>query len=274
MADVGGDHNVYFLDDDPALYRSRSFYNYGNYQMYHGPDPQINHVEDLFMVLKRDYAAGTVLCIPHWGGRHGNPAWHDPVVQRAIEVFSEHRRSEDWATGFLTRGYRMGIMASSDGHKGNPGYGHLWLKRPVDWNTQETGMALMAVQAEELTRESIFNAIYNRRTYATSGDRIILDFRVNGRPMGSEIQSEEAPGIFLQVIGTDKIEKVEIKRNSRVVKEYFPGADSLEIQWADADFRAGKSSYYYVRILQANGEEAISSPIWVNYPTAGLDGNH
>ncbi|UCD29519.1 MAG: DUF3604 domain-containing protein, partial [Planctomycetota bacterium] len=100
-ADVGGDHNIYFLDDDPPIYRSRSYYNYKNLQMYHGPEPQVNHIEDIFRHLSNHLKNKDVFCIPHWGGRHGNPNWHHPKVQRMIEVFSEHRRSEDWMITFL-----------------------------------------------------------------------------------------------------------------------------------------------------------------------------
>jgi hypothetical protein len=63
------------------------------------------------------------MAIPHYGGRHANAAFHNPKLQRQIEIFSDHRRSEDWATPFLQNGYRLGIMASSDNHAGNAGYG-------------------------------------------------------------------------------------------------------------------------------------------------------
>jgi hypothetical protein len=179
---VGGDHNVYFLGDDPPIYRSPLMYDERNYQMDHKA-PKVDHVTKLFKLLRKNFEPGSVLCIPHWGGRRGNPKWHDPQVQRLIETFSEHQRSEDWAKTFLAAGHRLGIMASGDNHSGNPGHG--CLKPHRDWDKQEIGMALIAVQADQLTRESIFSAMYNRRVYATSGARIALDFTVAGQPMGS-----------------------------------------------------------------------------------------
>ncbi|NQT38950.1 MAG: DUF3604 domain-containing protein, partial [Planctomycetes bacterium] len=121
----GGDHNAYFLDDDPPLYRSDNYYHPRNLQTDHGPVPRVPHVTGVFQRLRTHLDDENVLCIPHYGGRHGNPQWHDPQVQRLIEIFSEHRRSEDWATSFLTRGHRVGVMASTDCHFGNPGYGYL-----------------------------------------------------------------------------------------------------------------------------------------------------
>ncbi len=264
MKDVGGDHNVYYLDDDPPIYRSRSFYNYQNYQMYHGKEPQINHVEDLFKILDRDYETGSVFCIPHFGGRRGNPKWHDPEIQRSIEVFSEHRRSEDWMKPFLKKGQRLGIIASSDGHYGNPGYGYLNFSNSFNWEKKEIGMALVAVYAEELTRKDIFSSLYNRHTYATTGERIILDFRVNGKPMGSEIHSEDPPMLSVYASGTNIIERIEIKKNNQIVKVFNPEKKKVRIEWKDTSFSHLKTSYYYVRIVQSDKEEAISSPVWIN----------
>ena len=262
QSEVGGDHNVYFLDEDPPIYRTRSYYNYQNLQMYHGPQAQVNHVEDLFAMLVPLLRNKNVFCIPHWGGRRGNPQWHHPKVQRMIEVFSEHRRSEDWMSTFLKKGRRVGIMASTDGHYGNPGYGYL--KPTQDWSTQEIGMAAVAVYAPERTRASIFRALYDRHIYATSGDRIILDVQADGRVMGTEYQTTKGPTVTVLALGTAPIELVEIKKNSEVVHAELPAKVSVEFEWQDPDFKADQECYYYVRIVQDNGEEAISSPIWVN----------
>jgi len=257
----GGDHNCYFLDDDPPLYRSTNYYCPDNLQMGHDPAPKLAHVTDVFAVLNQHLTDKNVFCIPHFGGRKGNPDFHDPKVQRMIEIFSEHRRSEDWATTYLTRAHRLGIMASTDGHFGNPGHGYL--KPSYDWAQQEIGMAALAVRAPEHTRRSIFHALYDRRIYATSGDRIILDFSADGRPMGSEFKTATPPELRVEVVGTAAVTRVEIKKNSRLVYASEPGTTEATITWRDPDFDASKSCYYYVRIEQANEEEAISSPIWL-----------
>ena len=232
---VGGDHNVYFLGDDPPIYRSPLMYDERNYQMDHKA-PKVDHVTKLFELLRKNFEPGSVLCIPHWGGRRGNPKWHDPQVQRLIETF--------------------------DNHSGNPGHG--CLKPHRDWEKQEIGMALIAVQAEQLTRESIFSAMYNRRVYATSGARIALEFSVGGRPMGSEITSDTAPEIAVGVVGTAAIERIEIRRDCKTVHVHELAGESATITWTDPDFDAEKPCLYYVHVVQADGEEAISSPVWVN----------
>ena len=142
---LGGDHNCYFLDDDPPIFRSTFWYTPTNLQMYHGPSPKQEHVTDVFAELTKRLRDKDVFCIPHFGGRKGNPQWHDEKVQRMIEIFSEHQRSEDWANSFLKQGHRLGIIASTDDHFGNPGYGYL--KPTYDWEHQEIGMAALAVCA-------------------------------------------------------------------------------------------------------------------------------
>ena len=262
LTEVGGDHNVYFLQDDPPLYRSRSYYDYRNLQMYHGDKQQVNHVEDLFIALASGFEDRTVFCIPHYGGRQGNPSFHNPKVQRAIEIFSEHRRSEDWALSFLDKGHRLGIVASTDDHYGNPGYGYL--KITGDWSTQEIGMAAIAVLAKERTRKAVFEALYDRHVYATSGDRIWLEFYADGHPMGSEYESAQAPSLQVASVGTAPIILLEVKKNGEVVYSQEPNETQVDLSWQDPDFESTVEAYYYVRLLQEDGEEAISSPIWVS----------
>ena len=259
---VGGDHNVYFLEDDPPIYRSTSYYDRHNFQMYHGATAKEPHVTDVFARLAERLKDKDVFTIPHYGGRRGNPEWHDGRVQRMIEIFSEHRRSEDWVTTFLKKGYRMGIMASTDGHFGNPGYGYL--KPTYQWDTQEIGMAAVAVYAAERTRESIFRALYDRHVYATSGDRILLDVQADGHPMGSEFQAASAPTLSIEVVGTAPVSRIEIKKDSEIVHVAEPGTVSTRLEWRDPDFDSGQTAYYYVRVIQTDNEEAISSPVWVN----------
>ena len=259
---VGGDHNVYFLADDPPLFRSGNYYTPRNLQMYHGPQRPLKHVQDVFAALEKRLGDENILCIPHYGGRRGNPKWHSPKVQRLIEIYSEHRRSEDWASTFLAKGHRVGIMASGDGHFGNPGYGYL--KPVASWDSQEIGMAAVAVYAARQTRESIFRALYRRRCYATSGDRILLDVRADGHRMGGEYRTATAPTVTVDAAGTAAIARVEIKKNGKVVHTSAPGKDRVRFEWRDPAFQADRACYYYVRVVQENREEAVSSPIWVN----------
>jgi hypothetical protein len=272
---TGGDHNVYFMDDDPPIYRSRANFTYTSFNNYQGSDIQANHVEDLYLMLARHYTDKNIFITPHWGGRRGNNLWHNPTLERLIEVFSDHQRSEDWTQGYLSAGHKLGIMASSDGHIGKPGYSNTYPKtlkddiRDIDWDKEEIGTSLIAVYAGALERKDIFDAMYDRHCYATTGDRILLDFSVNRHVMGQEIETAGPPEIRINVVGTSDISTVEIKRNNTVVKAFSPGTDTFKTTWVDENYDPNNPLYYYVRIIQANNEEAISSPVWIEGASNG-----
>ncbi len=102
----------------------------------------------------------------------------------------------------LASGRRFGLIASTDDHFGHPG-------------AYREGLA--AIWADELTRESIWEAINARRTYAVTGDRIELEFHLNDRPMGAELDFDTRREIRVRVDAMDEIDKVEILRNGRVI---------------------------------------------------------
>lgn len=269
--EVGGDHNVYTTEDSMPLLRSYLRYNYANLRQYHGPKRQAGHVEDLFRALAGNFQHENLLTIPHYGGRPGNPEWHNPQLQRGIEVFSDHRRSEDWVATFLQRGHRVGIVASTDNHSGNAGYGvrRLDVTRGSDgalysrFSPAERGTALVAVLGEELTRESVFQGIYHRRTYATTGERIALRFEVGGQPMGSELRIEGPVALAASVAGTGELHTIRIVKNGKILYAAAPGGPEASFEFLDSA-GAPEGAYYYLDIVQKDGEKAISSPVWVN----------
>ena len=270
-SNVGGDHNVYTVNTKMPLIRSYNGYNYKNLRMYHGGDKQAGHVEDLFRMLAENYRNENLLVIPHFGGRPGNSAWHNDELQRGIEIFSDHRRSEDWVAGFLEKGYRIGVMASTDNHSGNAGYGVR--RRDVErgeegavysrFSPSERGTALMAVYADELTRESVFQGVYHRRTYATTGERIILRFEIDGVEMGGEGRLRGQPRISVEAVGTAPIRTVRVVKDGKIIHSSEPGGERAEFEYVDAS-GAASGSYYYVDLVQADGEKAISSPVWLD----------
>ena len=256
--DVGGDHNVYWLDDDPPIYRSDLFYDPNNLQMDHDLSAKVTHIKPLYTKLRGHLRNKNVFCIPHRGGRGANPEWHDPEVERLVETYCEHFRSEEWARGFLQKGHRLGLMGSGDGHYCNPGHGFLFPR-----GLNRVGEGLIAVLAQEQTRDSIFRAMYDRHCYATSGDRIILDFRVDGHLMGSEINATKSPEIVVEIKGTDDVELVEIRRDSKIVHTEKPNLSIVRISWVDLNFQSDRGCYYDVHVVQKNGEEALTSPVWL-----------
>jgi hypothetical protein len=108
----------------------------------------------------------------------------------------------------LAKGVRFGFVGSSDDHLGYPG---------------AYGEGVLGVWADELSPQSLFEAIRARRTYASSGERIALEFTLNGSPMGAQLPFAADREIDVRVEGQDAVEMVELVRNGRVIHRHFPG---------------------------------------------------
>jgi len=283
-----GDRNVYYLEDDRPMFRSDD----GEY-----PTPGA-----LFAALRSEIA----LVVPHHPANRGNHCdWKDsdPQIERLVEIFSEWGSSEcsvndgnpyamktlaetpeqldsgEVAAGFvqtaLALGRRIGFTAGGDDHQGHPG--DLTL-RP---GSPPRASGLMAVRATTRTREAIWKALHDRHCYGTTGARIIVDFAVDGAPMGSELWLDEQPalaqGRTLEVAahGTADFAKIEIVRNNQVVHTHCPAAPDASFAWEDTlPFEAialppalhwpTPFCFYYLRLTQTDGEMAWVSPVWVS----------
>lgn len=226
-----------------------------------------------------------------WSGTNWDA--YDPRLQRVIEMCSTHGRfeysgnqpigyrrdhtfPEHYVLDALARGYRLGFVGGSDSHglkwhatELPDRKSHIAAGTRVGWKRDAFRTGMTAVLAPELTREAIYQAIYERRCYATSGVPIFLDFRVNGALMGSEISVQPQPQISARVRGTAALRSVEVIRDGQVFAglDCQAGAAVPDITFALTDTIAipGETHYYYLRILQEDGNMAWSSPIWVEY---------
>ena len=211
---------------------------------------------------------------PFWCAMHFSiPS--EQIATRLIEIvqtrgcFETEEVDADWgvdAGGFggsgrtaLNRGYRLGFVGGSDNHTG--------------WPTRKGAgyCGLTAIQAPQLNTQTLFNSLYCRQCYATSGARIVADATLNGYPMGSEIQSEpgEPREMKITIKGTTPIVTVQIVHCGYILAELPVGKDSLDFYSEWADERPGRplqDVYYYVRARQADGHCVWLSPFWIDLP--------
>lgn len=229
-----------------------------------------------------------------WGpgsGRYGDPdGW---AQQRLVELYSTHGTSEyfdneyavdegrpeaptdsavvrklmnydiqqapddsgNFARDALAAGWRFGFLGSSDMH----------FLSHID---QAYKYGLAAVLAPDLTRASIWKAMKARHTYAVTGVRIVVDFRGNGRLMGSEIRADDGRvRLEGRVIGTGPLDRVQIVRFDGTSYDEFvdeaveQGVESFDVN--EVDEEAAPGVFYYLKVRQKDGNYAWSSPIWV-----------
>ena len=254
---VYGHRNVYFRDGDGPVFRSI--------------DDASDTPQELWALLE-PYEAMTIA--HHVGGGPIHTDWSIPPgpCEYLVEICSIHGASEEYGgkaciyhpvqgafvRDALLKGYRLGIIGSGDTHDGHPG------QRSA--GTLVTG--IVGVYAPELTRESIWDAFKRRQVYATSGPKIILNFRVADAPLGSEVTWDPAQGaipVSLRAIGCDAIEAVEIIRNGVVVHRQEGNGVTAYAMLLDAEPPEGPL-WYYARVFQCDGGMAWSSPVWVDRP--------
>ncbi|MFH1322035.1 MAG: DUF3604 domain-containing protein [Bacteroidota bacterium] len=240
------------------------------------------------------------IAIPHHplGGPVTPMKWHhfNPEVERLVEIYSQHGSSESADAPLmiynpyitndgsskhsvkhaLNKGYHFGLIGSTDTHTGWGGNNttHPENSLPesmIEWVRKVFGGApvkgggLTAVFARELTRKGIWEALQNRRTFATTGERIVLVLEVANAFMGEVTHMHSAEEIEIEgrVVGTSPIEKISIIRNGTVLKEIMVrGETNHSFQLKDEPLPPGEY-YYYLRVKQVDGEMAWSSPVWV-----------
>ena len=261
-----------------------------------GMVPTTNTPEKLFEFLAREVKS-KVMLIPHL---HYLPAFQESdsgigvldvndlssELIRNVEMYSMHGSAEypgciKSQSGAILRGYSprvsdilaavrggkltLGFTGATDTHTAHPG-GSKWLRNRVQYPGGVT-----AVLAEDLSRESIWDGLWNHRTYATTGSRMIIDLamREEGQdPVGMGqtlpvVSSAKPLQLHVEVAGTDKISRlVVVKGGTEVFSQSFD-KEIVVLDWKDVETPT-ESTFYYVRIEQNDGHLAWTSPVWVD----------
>ncbi|WP_261800352.1 CehA/McbA family metallohydrolase [Paenibacillus sp. PAMC21692] len=179
-------------------------------------------------------------------------------VDRNLNMM-EYKSSNDFAiyTKALDRGWHVSPVFGGDEHKGNWG-----MVQP-----HVTGM-----WGDNLTREGLYEAMRNHRTYVSFDRNLEMAVSANGQMMGA-ILPADTNEISLNIRindpdATDHLDKVVVYKNSgEIVKEYGNIAGNpFEMQ---ETFASKDGDYFLVRAFQGDGEEAISAPIWIGEETRG-----
>jgi hypothetical protein len=191
--DHGGHHNVFFTDPASARIGVQ----------------EAGDLDTLYRELHRRHAAKDVLIIPH---AHLAGDWRqsDAELERLVELQAIHGSFEWFANRYLRNGFDLGFVAAGDNHVAKPG-----LVPPSRGNGQPGGLA--AVLAPSGTRAAIFAALRDRRVYATSGQRIVLDATLDGHPMGTHLATGARRAFQCRVAGTAPIDRIDVVRGGDVV---------------------------------------------------------
>lgn len=211
------------------------------------------------------------ISMPHSSGTAQGTDWrdNDPEVEPLMEIYQGYRTSYEYegapraATalnkhaqksgwqpeGFwwnaLVKGYKLGVQASSD-----------------HWSTH---ISYACIVAEDFSREGLVDAMRKRHAYAAT-DNIVLEFgaRAGGREylMGDAFATKETPRLYAKIRGTGAIKQIDLIKDRKFVFRTRPGQSEASLEYQDRE-PGGTESWYYVRVLQEDGQLAWSSPIWI-----------
>lgn len=165
---LGGDRNVYFPDEGRVIRRS----SHALIDDRETADTDCTTATGLFDAFAKN-GEFDVVCYAHCGGRYADIGYaHDGRFERSVEVHSSWGTFEWLLQDAFKLGYRVGVVANSDGHKGRPGASY-----PGAGKFGAIG-GLTCFNSKELNRENLLDCMRKRHHYGTTGGnggRMVID---------------------------------------------------------------------------------------------------
>jgi hypothetical protein len=203
----------------------------------------------------------------HTSGTNMGTDWrdNDPLTEPVVEIYQGDQQNYEmpdapransandsiggWRPkGFvnlaLEMGYKLGFQSSSD---------HI-----------STHLSYCNLLATDYTREAILDALKKRHAYGATAD-ILADVRSGQHLMGDVFSLATPPELRVKLTGTARFAKVHVIKDNKYVYSTQPNSANVEFSWRDNAPASGKTSYYYVRGEQADGELVWVSPMWITY---------
>jgi hypothetical protein len=205
------------------------------------------------------------ICSSHTSGTNMGTDWrdNDPEAEPVVEIYQGHRHNyehfgapraatkETNIGGYqpdgvvwnaLAKGYKLGFQSSSD---------HI-----------STHISYAIVLTDDFSRAGLIAAFKKRHCYAAT-DNIILDVCSGEHLMGDVFESKGPPSLDIVVHGTGPVAKLDVIRDNKYVFTGEPQQPQVRLRYTDMDAKPGQTSYYYVRVQQADGSLAWASPMWI-----------
>jgi hypothetical protein len=218
------------------------------------------------------------VCAVHTSATSMGTDWrdNDPIVEPMVEIYQGDRQNyerpgaprcptADYSIGgwepkgfvnlALLKGYRLAFQCSSD---------HI-----------STHISYANVYAEENSTQALVKAMRQRHIYGAT-DNIIADYRCKAEGvehmMGDEFSTSKPPTFTIHLHGTAPFKKVTLVKDD--VEIPLPASEQaqLDLTWTDPNPTPGKTSYYYIRGEQTDGELVWVSPMWIKYQGLAASG--
>ncbi len=256
---LGGDRNVFFPEAGRQIRRS----SHALIDDVSDVHTDANSAAELFAAFAAD-AEWDVVVYAHCGGRYADVKLaHDGRFEKSMEVHSSWGTFEWLVRDAFEMGYRVGIVANSDGHKGRPGASY-----PGASLFGAVG-GLTCLLMPGLSRADVLDCLRKRRHYATTGGpggRMVIDVRVRLDTEGTLYHDDPALGpaagvpaaeammgdivrtaddeveLSVDILAAAPIERVDIFNGLdqiETVRPYGPEAlgNRIRVVWEGAEYR-------------------------------------
>ena len=118
------------------------------------------------------------------------------------------------------------------------------------------------ILATDLNKDSLLDALKNRRTYTTADDSLNLEFNINECPMGSIIKNPTKLNFCISAVNSKEIKNISIiSNNKKIIKNINCNSNLVKSEFILKEFE--KNSFYYLIIEHADNKLSVSSPIWI-----------
>lgn len=219
--------------------------------------------------LRAEMEPGSVIAIRHFHG-HGDPAQefstagprvtelHDPVLEPAMEAMQSrgnmltvpYQRLPLFPTNFLNAGARVGLVGGSDHSRGyEPG---------------KNGFCLTGLWLSEVTSAGVFEAIRQRRTFASANGKLAVVAALAGNGHSGEAPVRAPVRIDIQAACVWPIRKVKLLRDGVCIAEECPNATTCDGDMADPAAPTGR--HWYVAQVEADSAVATRKTLAYSAP--------
>ncbi|OUO17416.1 hypothetical protein B5F94_02100 [Flavonifractor sp. An4] len=218
-----------------------------------------------YALLSNKNLVNSISQFNHPGTTFGNFSdfgYYDPIIDTRIQLVEVGNGEGAIGAGGYYPSYEQYIMALDKG----------WHVAPTNNQDNHKGKwgnandARDVILTDDFSQEGIYQAIRDRRVYATEDKNLEINYTLNGQLLGSII-SEVPENVSINVSvydpdASDSISKVEVVVNSGAVAYTWDDPTELaagELECAiPADY-----SYYFIRVTQGDGDLAVTAPVWV-----------
>lgn len=174
---------------------------------------------------------------------------YNEAGDKVVRLFEVRRDEEDEVfRRALASGWHVAPTGTDDSHS-------------AEWGVR----AWTGVLMPGLSKANLLDALRQRRVYSTTDRNCRLRFELNGAKLGEILaEPQDSVNITVQVEdpdAQDSLARVEILADGEVIKTLQPGGTKVEEMLVAQP--APGAHYYYVRVVQTDGQKLWSAPIWV-----------